>query len=282
MSAKPAVDEKPESGVAVSPLVASIERDRRRRRRRSRIAKYGGTLVLLLVWEFGLGVNELFLVPQASEVAIAAVELVASGEIIRALWISNQALLIGVPLALLVGIPIGIALGRVTVLDRIFGVYVDIALVTPMVALIPLVIIVLGLSLSARATVVWLFAVVIVIANVRTGARSVDPRLIEMAQAFDARGRDLWMKVLLPGMLPALGATLRLALTRGVVGMVIVELTLVSVGLGGLLINARALFHADVVFAATAFVLVEGLVLVRVGKLIERRVAPQGLYGTSA
>jgi len=264
-----------------SALVEATRRKELRELRTRKLLRGGSILAFLLLWEFAGRTGTGVLFPPFTKVLASLWDLLVSGELFDVLWVSNQSLIIGVPLALLVGIPAGIVLGRSRLVDRIFGVYVDILVVTPMVALIPIVIIVLGLNLSARVMMVFIFAVVTVVANLRTGARSVNPHLIEMARAFGTRGLQLWTKVLIPGMLPALGAAMRLSFSRGVVGMVIVELTLVSVGLGGLVMNSRALFKADMVFAGTVVILIEGLLLIRLGRFIESKVAPKGLYGGS-
>lgn len=263
----------------MSELLQQERRRAARERRRLKAYRYASFALALAVWEIGGRLTSDLLIPPISKVLVAIWRMTWNGELVRALLVSNQALVFGVVLALLIGIPAGILLGRYPVIDRVFGVYVDILVVTPMVSLIPVIIIVLGLSFSARVMIVFLFAVVTVTANVRTGARSVPQNLVEMARAFGTRGLDMWTKVLIPGMLPALGAAMRLSFSRGVVGMVIVELTLVSVGLGGLIMNARALFAADVVFGGTLVVLVEGLLLIRIGRALERKMAPAGLHG---
>ncbi|MPZ53384.1 MAG: ABC transporter permease subunit [Acidimicrobiia bacterium] len=263
----------------MTTLVESQRLEVRAESRKLRSYRYVSYVAALLVWEVAGQLTSDLLIPPVSQVIVAMWGMIIDGTLITALLVSNQSLVFGVMLALAIGIPAGILLGRSRTLDRIFGVYVDILVVTPMVSLIPIVIIVLGLNLSARVMIVFLFAVVTVVANVRTGARSVPPGLVEMARAYGTKGWNMWTKVLIPGMLPALGAALRLALSRGVVGMVIVELTLVSVGLGGLVLNARALFEADIVFAGTIVILMEGLLLIRLGRYFERRLAPAGLHG---
>lgn len=248
-------------------------------RRRLRVLRYASYVLALGLWQYlGSQASDL-LIPSVTQTASALWTMITGGELWEALLISNQSLVLGVLLSLLIGIPTGIILGRSRLIDRIFGVYLDIMVVIPMVSLVPIVIIVFGLNLSARVMIVFLFAVVTVVANVRTGARGVSPSLIEMARAFGTKRWAMWTKVLIPGMLPALGAALRLSLSRGVVGMVIVELTLISVGLGGLVLDARALFRADAVFAGTIVILVEGLLLIRLGRYVETKLAPAGLYG---
>jgi ABC-type nitrate/sulfonate/bicarbonate transport system permease component len=263
----------------VTSLAATERSAKKRETRKLRSYRYASFALALGIWEIGGRLTSDLLIPSVTQTLGALWRMTANGDLLDALLVSNQSLFIGVVLSLAIGIPAGILLGRSQLLDRIFGVYVDILVVTPMVSIIPIVIIVLGLNLSARIMIVFLFAVVTVVANVRTGARSVPAGLVEMARAFGTRPWDMWTKVLIPGMLPALGAALRLSLSRGVVGMVIVELTLVSVGLGGLVLNARALFHADTVFAGTVVILIEGLLLIWLGRYVEKRLAPAGLHG---
>nr|MDT0662527.1 ABC transporter permease subunit [Micromonospora sp. DSM 115978] len=248
--------------------------------RTARVLRIVSPLVLLLIWQVAAQSSQSILFPTPTAVAEAFWELASSGELAEVLWRSNQALFIGTAAALVVGIPLGIALGRSSLLNRIFGVYIDIDLATPTIALIPIVIIVFGLGLTARSVVVFLFAFALVVSLVRTGARTVDPALVDMATAFAPTRRQMWIKVILPGLLPALGGAFRVAVSRGVVGMVIVELTLTTVGIGGLVMEARSFFRADVVYAGVAVVVAEGLLLMALGRWVERKIAPQGLYGT--
>ncbi|MFY1632929.1 ABC transporter permease [Solwaraspora sp. WMMB335] len=248
--------------------------------RAAKVLRIASPFVLLVIWQIAAQTSDSILFPTPIAIATAAWDMTVSGELGPALWRSNQALLIGTSTALAVGVPIGIALGRSSLLNRIFGVYIDIDLATPTIALIPIVIIVFGLGLTARSVVVFLFAFALVVSLVRTGARTVDANLIDMATAFAPTRWQLWVKVILPGLLPALGGAFRVAVSRGVVGMVIVELTLTTVGIGGLVMEARSFFRADVVYAGVAVVVAEGLLLMALGRWVERRIAPQGLYGT--
>jgi ABC-type nitrate/sulfonate/bicarbonate transport system permease component len=140
----------------------------------------------------------------------------------------------------------------------------------------PIVIVALGLNLTARVAIVLLFALPGLVLNVRTGVRGVDPRLVEMARSFGAKEWQVWWKVTLPAALPALMAGLRFAASRAVVGMVIVELTLISVGIGLVIQNGRGQFAPDVVFAGTLVVAAEGLIIVGLARRLEQLVGPRG------
>ena len=234
------------------------------------------TVVLcLLGWEYAGHTAEKLLIPSFTGTAAAIWRLTISGELPQALLISNQSLAIGFLLTLAIGIPLGLLLGRFALLDRALSVYLDIAMVVPMVALMPIVIVALGIGLTTRVVIVVLFALPGLVINVRTGVRGVDPRLIEMARAFGAREWETWLKVTLPAALPALAAGLRFAASRAVVGMVIVELTLITVGIGAIIQAGRGSFSPDVVFAGTAVIALEGMALVGLATWLQKLVAPR-------
>lgn len=232
-------------------------------------------------WEVAGRSGGLLLAPFSATVG-ALWELTQSGELPQAFVLSNTALVLGLAVTLPLGIVVGLALGRSRALDRWLGVFLDIALVTPTIALVPVIVVALGIDLTARVTMVVFFAVPFLVVNLRSGVRGVDPAYVEMARSFGATELQLWRRVIVPGMLPAFAAGLRIAVSRAVVGMVIVELTLVSVGLGSLIQNNRALFIPAKVFAVTAVIIAEGLALLRLTREIERRVSPRGLHGSSA
>src|SRR5690606_15232447 len=136
-------------------------------------------------------------------------KMTISGELLENLWLSTQSLLIGTTAAIVIGIPFGVLLGRSKIANRVLGIYVDLDLATPSVALLPIIILIFGLGLPARSIVVFTFSFPLVVSMVRAGSRTVDPQFIEMGQAFGTSTRQLWMKVLLPGMLPTLAGALR-------------------------------------------------------------------------
>jgi ABC-type nitrate/sulfonate/bicarbonate transport system permease component len=214
------------------------------------------------------------LVPTFTETVVAFGELMVTPEFWDAFLVSNQALVLGFLCAVLIGIPAGVLLGRFRTLERFTDVYLNILLVTPMAAIIPLLIMSVGFGLLSRVILVTLFAVVMVIVNVRAGVRQVDPALIQMARSFGAKEPQIWRDVLIPGALPAIMTGIRLGLGRAVTGMVIVELLMVSLALGGLILEYRGMFNGPALYAVIAAILIEALILISLAQWFERRVAP--------
>jgi len=243
----------------------------RRERLTSLVASVALAAAAAAVWEIAARRSESFLLPTASETAVALVRLASSGELWQAVWTSNSALLIGLPLALLTGIPLGLAAGRYPTLDRWLGVHLNVLVVTPKSAVMPIIVMAFGFSLMTRAVIVAVFAFPVIVITLKAGVAALDPRLDEMARAFGAKERQIWRLVLLPAARPALAAAFRLGLARAVSGMISVELLLVAVGLGGLILDFQADFDAASMYAVTLIVMAEAVALVALATQLERR-----------
>ena len=187
---------------------------------------------------------------------------------------SNQALVIGFGVSILLGLPLGLLIARFRAAEDYIDPYLSILLVTPMAALIPLLVMSLGIGLASRVVLVVVFAIPVVIVNARAGIRSIDRTLIEMATSYGAGERQIWREILLPGALPAIMTGVRLGLGRAVTGMVIIELLMVAVGVGSLILTYRAMFMPDMLYGVVVLVVIEALILVSLVRFVERRVAP--------
>lgn len=227
------------------------------------------------LWQFSASRIHNMLIPTFTEMIGGFVQLVfVNGRIWEALFISNQALVLGYVLSIVVAIPLGLAAGRARVIDRLLNPYVGIFLAIPVAPLIPIVITALGLGLASRVVIVFLFAFIYITVNTRAGVRTVDPGLIEMAKSFCANERQVWRRIVIPAAVPAIFAGLRIGLGRAIAGMVIVELLLVASGLGRLLLEFAGRLQSDLVFATVLVVILEALLLLGAMRLVEKKAAP--------
>lgn len=233
------------------------------------------TLVAFLAaWQIYSEVAGGLLVPGVPETAEALAEMLIDPELWSALWVSNQALFLGFGLSVVLGVPIGILLGRFPTTEKYLNVYLNIALVTPLAAIIPLLVMAVGFGLTARVILVTLFGIIMVIVNSRAGVRQVDPSLIQMARSFGASEATIWRRILIPGAMPAIMTGMRLGLSRAITGMVIVELLMVSVALGKMILQYRGLFQAPNLYAVIIVIVAEALILISLIGLLERRLTP--------
>src|SRR6266568_637311 len=134
--------------------------------------------------------------------------------------------------AVLVGVPLGLVIGRYRVLEAALGIYVTAGYAMPLVALVPLLILWLGLGFAVKAAVVFLMSVFPICINTWLGVTAVPKNLIEVGKSFVASDAVILRRIVLPATLPYIMAGVRLAVGRAVVAMVIAEFFTTISGLG--------------------------------------------------
>jgi ABC-type nitrate/sulfonate/bicarbonate transport system permease component len=212
--------------------------------------------------------------PTFIDTVVAGGELLLSSELWQAVYVSNQALVIGFSLAILTGIPLGILMGRSRMLGRIGDPYLSIGMVMPMAGISPLLMVTVGIGLTARVILVYAFSVVVIILHARVGIQQLDQSMVQMARVFGAGERKLWARVYLPGATPAIMTGMRVAVGRAVTGMIVAELILVSVGLGGLILKLRGMYESAALYATVVVVVAEALLLIQLARMVESRLVP--------
>jgi NitT/TauT family transport system permease protein len=229
---------------------------------------------LLVLWEiFGRDVNPVF-GSYPSAIAVAFWELMLSGQLWSALYDSLRPFLLGYGLAIVVGIPVGLIIGRFRTMEAAFGIYITAGYAMPLVALVPLLILWLGLGFAVKVAVVFLMSLFPICINTWLGVTAVPKTLIEVGKSFVAPNHVIVRRIILPATLPYIMAGIRLAVGRAVVAMVIAEFFTTISGLGAVIINSANNFDT-----ATMFVPIIILMLMAVGLnyligWVERRVAP--------
>jgi NitT/TauT family transport system permease protein len=189
-------------------------------------------------------------------------------------FLDSAALFIsGMALALVIGIPAGLLLARVRALRIGIEPYIMILYATPMVALIPFILSLMGFGFGPKVLVVFLFAVFPILYNTVEGARSIKPELIEVARSFRSGEWALWREVMLPYTLPFTMTGVRQAIGRGLVGMVAAEFFLSSTGLSQVIMVASQNFDTGSVYGMILIIGLIGVGLTRLGQSIENRFA---------
>lgn len=241
---------------------------------RARLVRTASYAVALAFWEIaGRILGKLFLAPP-TEVAAALAEVTLTGELVLATLVSAQALAVGFAAAVLVGIPLGMFMGRFESVERFFEPYISAFFVTPVSALIPVIIIWFGIGIEARVIVVFSFCFFDVVINTFSGVRDVRYDLIEPVRSLGASQRQIFQKVVLPAAAPFILTGIRLGLGRAIRGMIIAELLLATTGLGGMIVSYSGVFRTDVVFAVVIVIVIYGLGSVRLVKAIETWLFP--------
>ncbi len=199
-----------------------------------RIPAGAALLVWAVLWEIAGRMGSSLVLPPLTEVVAAGIALLPTEKFAEATMITLHAFFVGMAWAIAVGVPIGIVMARSKAVGRILGVWVNIFVSAPISALVPILMAVVGIGQSTVIVTVFLFAVFIIILDTQVGVQHVSRSLEEMARSFGASRAQLYGKVLLLAALPEMLAGVRLAVIRGVKGVVIGQLLVSIIGVGEL------------------------------------------------
>ena len=244
-----------------------------------------GTLAVILfltLWEFMGGVwsvynpipflqvNPMFM-SAPSLIWKAAVQLFSSGEIWNDLRVSGTELLGGYLLAASFAIPFGIMTGWYKRMSAIFDPFINAMNATPRVALLPLVIIWLGIGILSKVGIIFLGAVFPILINARDGVKTTPLNLLNAAKSFGASEWMVFKTVVLPSTLPFILTGLRLGVGRAIVGVMVGELYAATAGIGFMITVAGATFQTDKVFVGVLIFALTGLISMELLTRLERR-----------
>jgi ABC-type nitrate/sulfonate/bicarbonate transport system permease component len=238
------------------------------------VFRYGFLALILIVWQIvGPFISPIFFT-YPSQIAVAFYELTASGDLPYYLAQSLQVMFFGLLAAIVVGIPLAVLMARVRWLDWALDFPINALYATPLVAIVPLLVLWFGIYMKAKIIVVFLFAVFPILINTYQGVRECDKNMLEVARSFRSSEWGVWQDVLLPYALPYIAAGVRLAIGRGLVGMVIAEFYTTISGLGFMITRYANNFEMDKTFVPVIVLMVLGVSLTSGLKWLERRIAP--------
>jgi ABC-type nitrate/sulfonate/bicarbonate transport system permease component len=229
---------------------------------------------VLLIWEYyGRRVNPiLFTYPSA--IARAFLGLVASGELQSYMKESLLVLAYASVLSILAGVLLGVVMGRFSIVEWAADIYVNALYSTPMVAVVPLIVLWFGFKVPAKVIIVFLFMVFPVLLNTYEGVKNVDRNLQEVARSFCSSESQLWRHLIIPSAVPFIVAGVRLAIGRGLVGMIVAEFYTSVTGLGYMIVRYANALETDKLFVPIVVVMILGVGLLSLAKWVEGRIAP--------
>jgi len=233
-----------------------------------------GVTIFLIIWElvgnvFQL-INPMFM-SAPSLIAKAAIDLFSSGEIYNDLYISGTELLGGYLLSAAVAIPFGIMVGWYKKASYIFDPFINAMNATPRVALLPLVIIWLGIGILSKVGIIFLGAVFPIMINARDGVKTTPYNLLTAARSFGASEWIVFKSVVFPSTVPFILSGLRLGLGRAIVGVMVGELYAATAGIGFMITVAGATFQTDKVFVGVLVFALTGMIGMELLNRGERR-----------
>ena len=207
--------------------------------------RVGALLAALLVWEAvaRVGWVPVLFLPSPVGVVLEAGEMLRSGELVGHLAASLSRLLLGFVTGAVLGVAVGVTVGFFAVAEAVGTPVIAATFPIPKIALLPLLILWLGLGEPSKVAVIALGVFFPMAINTFTGVRQADPLLVRAAVAFGARRWSIIRKVVLPSALPMVFAGLRLGAGTALLLLVAAEMIAVESGIGFLVLHAGNLMQ---------------------------------------
>src|SRR5574341_960041 len=231
-------------------------------------------IIFLTIWELTGNtlqlINPMFM-SAPSLVFKAGVQLFASGEIWNDLRVSGIEFAWGYFLSAAVGVPFGIACGWYRRMAYIFDPFINAMNATPRVALLPLVIIWLGIGILSKVGIIFLGAIFPILINTRDGVKTTPHNLLTAARSFGASEWQIFKSVVLPSTVPFILTGLRLGVGRALIGVMVGELYAATAGIGFMITVAGATFQTDKVFVGVLIFAITGMISMELLTKLEAR-----------
>ena len=162
-----------------------------------RLPPWLALLIWAVLWEIIGQLDVIMLIPPLSAVFAAMGNVLLTHSFLEAIGITLKAFGIGMALSLFVGISVGVLMGRIRAVDNVMGMWINIFESSPITAVVPLLLAVLGFGMQTMVVTVFLFSVWVIALDTQVGVKHASASLVEMARSFGASKRDLYVKVIL-------------------------------------------------------------------------------------
>lgn len=243
---------------------------------RNRILSIASPILLIALWELAVALgwlNRIFF-PPPSEVLTTLVALARSGELFANLGYSAMRIALGFALGALPAVGVGLLMGispaaRALVRPLAAAIYP-----VPKIALLPLVIVVLGLGEASRIVTIAVSVFFLVVLNVAASVMQVDRHFFEVARSFGAKRRELFFTVALPGSLPGIMASLKLGMGFALTLIVGVEFVGANEGIGSLIWRSYEVYAIDRMLAGLVVIALLGWLVNLLLDELEARLVP--------
>ena len=226
----------------------------------------------LLAWDiYTRTAGDQLFTPTIPSIASAFGDLIREREFWASYATTLEPFFYGWASALALGLTLGLLMGLSRTASTVSMPHLGFFNTLPVSTLVPVVVIVFGIDMVARSAVVFLFAIVEVTLTTASGVRYVDSDLLDMGRSFGLRRIRRLTRIILPGAAPGIAAAVRVGTGRAVVGMVVMELLLVSVGVGKLISRSRDFFEAPRLYAVVVSLAIFALAVQALMSALERR-----------
>jgi ABC-type nitrate/sulfonate/bicarbonate transport system permease component len=228
---------------------------------------------LLALWEIGArtGALDTFFFSSPSRIFAAGYREMQIPRFWNDVSISTQEFTIGYVLAVVVAVPFGLVTGWFRTLHDLFDPWLSAFNATPRLALLPLVVLWVGLGMESKILIVFLGVFFPVAVNTFYGVHTVDANYIEVSRSFGASTWKRIWTVVLPSVTPFALVGMRIGIGRAVGGVIVAEFFTSNAGLGNYIFRAGQQLQTDNLLFGALFITILALLVFRAASSVEQR-----------
>lgn len=235
-------------------------------------------LTILIVWEAAVAVFSVpsFVLPAPSRIATGYGSFTTE-RWFQHIWATLEVALIGYALAIAIALPLAIALTRSEVVNKALYPILVVIQSTPVVAVAPIIIVVLGSGVAPRVVITFLISFFPLVVSTATGLLATPRELIELSKSLRA---PVWREVTqirLPFAIPYIFAALKISITLAVIGAVVAEFVAAERGLGFLIQFSTSMFRLPEAWAGLSILVLLSLILFQSVSVVQRLFFPWSL-----
>jgi ABC-type nitrate/sulfonate/bicarbonate transport system permease component len=240
---------------------------------RPNVVRLMSVAVFFAAWEYwGRHMNPVFMVPP-SAVFAAAIDMIRDGTLLTAIKQSLLPFSVGLVITIIGGIAIGIIMAQWPLLEYILDPFVNALYAIPRIALVPLIILWVGLEFGGKVTILVSVAIFPVIVNTYAGIKDVRGSMLEIGRAYGATPTQIFFKIVLPAAVPFIMAGIRLSVGLAIIGIIVGEFFTAISGLGGMIVEYANNFATAKLFVPVIVIALVGVVLTEFVVFLERRLS---------
>ncbi len=219
-------------------------------------------VALIIVWEAGCRIGKVptFILPSPSAI-VEAFFAVDFTRWLSHLWATLRVALMGFVLSIAIAIPLAIAMMRSELLSRTLYPALVVIQSTPVVAVAPLIIVLMGTDDPSRVLITCLITFFPLVVSTATGMQETPEELVELSKSLGApRYRETW-QIRIPYAIPHIFSGLKVSITLAIIGAVVAEFVAAEQGLGYFIQFSTSFFKIPQAFAGLIFLATVSLLL---------------------
>lgn len=259
-------------------IARTVQERRRKKARRNQTIlwsiRIASLLVVLGAWQiYGSHTLAIIFVPFTAVIQ-AGIDLFVNQNFGDAVFYSVWTFFVGLVIGSALGIAVGLLIGWSRKAEAAVGLYIYALYATPMVTLVPLIVLWFGVELTAQMIIIVLFVFFPVVVTVYNGVTQVDRGLLDVGRVFGASQLQMWRHIVLPAVMPYIMTGITQAVAMGLVGMFIAEIFTALSGIGAVLETQANAYHTAPTLATILVIMVLGVAFRYLVSFAQQRLAP--------